>query len=357
MKKIKRHLVFFICYFLYEYTVDLVLAPEITFVEELIFFLTQNVFLFYGFLFCLNRFNKEPRFSLYLRITPFIIVILAFLALRYTVRYQFLAVFFQKEYGDLPLKNWLITCIVWLINCFLYAFAYFYFNASIKKQETLRRNQEEKLLASQEKLRLENMFLKAQIHPHFLYNTLSFLYSKSLPLSAPLSNGILKLSDIMRYSLQDYDDQGTVALSDEIIHVQNIIDINQLRFNNELYLDCKTDQITNDIRIIPLVLLTLTENVIKHGELRDKDEPAKIEVTLCPDGALCLFSSNKKRTGPKEASNGIGLLNTTKRLEYAYGERCVVQKKDTASHFSISITIKLNKDKKTIGHDKMPGRR
>ncbi len=76
-------------------------------------------------------------------------------------------------------------------------------------------------------------FLKAQINPHFLHNTLNFLYAKSLPYSSELSEGILTLSEIMRYSLEKEEDRGgKVLLTKEIEHVNNVIKIQQLRFDH-----------------------------------------------------------------------------------------------------------------------------
>src|SRR6202044_2051335 len=88
-----------------------------------------------------------------------------------------------------------------------------------------------------EKMQADYLFLKAQINPHFLHNTLNFLYSRSLPYSSELSEGILTLSEIMRYSLEKEEDaDGKVLLTKEIEHVNNIIRIQQLRYSGNLQL-------------------------------------------------------------------------------------------------------------------------
>ena len=90
-------------------------------------------------------------------------------------------------------------------------------------------------MAVQERLQTEHAYLRAQISPHFLHNVLNFFYAKSLPYSPELSDGILTLSSVMRYALQNEEDSnGMVLLDKEVEHLQNIIKINQLRFSNKL---------------------------------------------------------------------------------------------------------------------------
>src|SRR6202012_5937473 len=111
-----------------------------------------------------------------------------------------------------------------------------------------------------EKMQADYLFLKAQINPHFLHNTLNFLYARSLPLSPELSEGILTLSEIMRYSLDNREDgDGKVLLSHEIEHVYNIIRMQQLRFENTLQVQFNLSGEPDGQRILPFVLITLVE--------------------------------------------------------------------------------------------------
>ena len=123
------------------------------------------------------------------------------------------------------------NCIPMLIFAFLFAFGTY-----------LWESQKQRRILEAQKLQLETQisqanfnFLKAQINPHFLHNTLNFLYAKSLPYSAELSEGILTLSDVMRYALsQGHQKDGKAPLKEEIEHVQNVIKISQLRYSNQL---------------------------------------------------------------------------------------------------------------------------
>jgi sensor histidine kinase YesM len=197
----------------------------------------------------------------------------------------------------------------------------------------------QKLQLEMEKSQANLNFLKAQINPHFLHNTLNFLYAKSLPYSPELSEGILTLSDIMRYALSEGNTKdGKAPLKDEIEHVRNVIKINQLRFSNNLNVQFNVEGIINGATIIPFVLITLVENAFKHGDLKDTTHP--IDALVQVQGKQFYFyCRNKKKTGPKELSTGVGLDNIRKRLELAYGKNFSFDIKDESEFYTTELTI------------------
>jgi two-component system, LytTR family, sensor kinase len=217
-------------------------------------------------------------------------------------------------------------------------------NQQIERSRIL---EQQKTQLEKEKMQANYLFLKAQINPHFLHNTLNFLYSKSLPYSTELSEGILTLSEIMRYSLNKEEDaEGKVLLTQEIEHVNNIIRIQQLRFGNTLQVHFETRGELEGLRILPFVLITIAENAFKHGELKNADNPIRLELTISgpeEDGGqqLHFHCVNKKKTGPKELSTGIGLDNTRKRLELAYGESYSLYIRNQKELFVVDLTIRL----------------
>src|SRR5215211_2873226 len=192
---------------------------------------------------------------------------------------------------------------------------------------------EQKMQLEVEKSQANFNFLKAQINPHFLHNTLNFLYAKSLPYSTELSEGILTLSDIMRYALSEGNAKdGKAPLKDEIEHVWNVIKINQLRFSNKLNVEFEVNGSVDNLHIIPFVLITLVENAFKHGDLKDQTHP--IEIKLDVDRKkMRFFCINKKKTGPKELSTGVGLDNIEKRLDLAYGKNYSFNIKNDADFY------------------------
>ncbi len=199
--------------------------------------------------------------------------------------------------------------------------------------------EEQKMQLEIEKSQANFNFLKAQINPHFLHNTLNFLYAKSLPYSPELSEGILTLSDIMRYALSEGNAKdGKAPLKDEIEHVRNVIKINQLRFSNNLKVSFDVEGVVNGATIVPFVLITLVENAFKHGDLKSNEHPIIVQLKIEKD-QLYFYCSNKKKAGPKELSTGIGLKNINKRLDLAYGDSYRLRIKDEADIYTTELTI------------------
>lgn len=161
------------------------------------------------------------------------------------------------------------------------------------------------------------IILKNQINPHFLYNTLSLLYSKTLPLSAEVAELVGKLSEMMRYSLEEAEENGVVPLEKEVAHLRNFVDINQLRFDNKLNILFEIVGNIGKHRIAPLLLITFVENAFKHGKLNDPVHPLKIQLKVT-ETEIDFMVENLKATGLKERSSGIGLANVKSRLQLLY---------------------------------------
>lgn len=229
-----------------------------------------------------------------------------------------------------------------IINTFFFlglAFLIAYLTKLRDEQKQRKILEEQKLQLEVEKTQANFNFLKAQINPHFLHNTLNFLYAKSLPYSSELSEGILTLSDIMRYALSEGNAKdGRAPLKDEIEHVRNVIKINQLRFSNNLNVKFNVEGVINGATIVPFVLITLVENAFKHGDLKSTDSPIEINL-LIQDHHLNFQCRNKKKNGPKELSTGIGLENIKKRLDLAYGKDYSIRVNEDANFYSTELTI------------------
>lgn len=214
--------------------------------------------------------------------------------------------------------------------------AYFTYLRDERKQRKVL--EEQKMQLEVEKSQANFNFLKAQINPHFLHNTLNFLYAKSLPYSTELSEGILTLSDIMRYSLGPAAREGIVPLKEEIEHVRNVIKINQLRFSNNLNVSMEVQGVLNGATVVPFVLITLVENAFKHGDLKDETNPIVIRLEV--DGhEVKFYCRNKKKSGAKELSTGIGLDNIKKQLDLTYGRNYLLDVKDEADFYTTQLTI------------------
>jgi hypothetical protein len=241
--------------------------------------------------------------------------------------------------NPLPLQKQLVgnTFLAAIYLFFILSIAYVTNLRDIRKKHRLLEQQ--KLQLEVEKAQAELKFLKSQINPHFLHNTLNSFYARSLPLSPELADGILILSEMMRYALgESYAADGKVLLKDEIEHLRNLVNIHQFRFRNHLNVSLDIRGELNGALIIPFVLITLVENIFKHGDLAGTDHTTRIEIEV-KDGRLRFYSFNKKKNGPRELSTGIGLDNIKKRLGLTYGDGYALSIKDEKETYSTELLI------------------
>jgi hypothetical protein len=223
---------------------------------------------------------------------------------------------------------------------FQFASMGYWFTSNALRVEQQKRAQEQQLRVAERSLMEANLaFLKNQINPHFLFNSLNFLYAQVYPHSESAAKGILLLAETMRYALLD-GHHGKVMLTQEVKHLHNYIAINQLRFNNQLQVDFKVAGNIQFLMIIPLVLITFVENCFKHGELADSTCPLVIRLSVVHD-QLTFMVHNKKRHGPKEKSTGIGLANTRCRLDIVYEGRYSLVTDDEPDNYTCTLNITL----------------
>jgi LytS/YehU family sensor histidine kinase len=202
------------------------------------------------------------------------------------------------------------------------------------RAKTLRQQELEK-----GKLMAELAAIKYQINPHFLFNCLSFIYTKAVGQNPEVAHAVTLLSEIMRYALgQEEDKAGLVSLSAELAHMKNVIEMNQLRYNDNLKIRFWEDIDDLNVRVPPLVLITLVENAFKHGDLSDAVNPLDIKMEV-GKGKLWFYIQNKKKKSRKELSSGIGLSNVKQRLQLIYGVRHLFQTKEDEQYYIAELTI------------------
>jgi two-component system, LytTR family, sensor kinase len=276
-----------------------------------------------------NSFEKKKYFlfSLFLLATLFLNFVVRYMAYLYILPLLFH--YQSKNLSSLSAFQYFIVTIWWWYQFTIYSAGYSYAKKAIEKEKSLRILEHEKqqqkeinLQLEQQKLQIENAFLRSQINPHTLHNILNMLYSKSIRADAPeLSEAILILSNLMRYSLESATDaNGFVPLEKELEQINNTIKINQLRASNKFNIDFKVAGDADQAKIIPLMLITLVENAFKYAELNDEAYPLLLHITL-DKNSFVFYMHNKKRTViVHETSHGIGLENTRQRLKAAYGE-------------------------------------
>lgn len=200
---------------------------------------------------------------------------------------------------------------VWRFVTFtFYAFAFLTYLHSLKHQK--------KILETERKLLLtEIAFLKAQINPHFLFNTLNFVFEDVSSISPKSGETILKLADMMRYSVQSTK-LDFAPISHEVDAIDKYIYLQRKRFGERMYVDFHKHGNLLKANIPPLIMLSLVENAFKYGVIYDVENP--IEIFLEVNNLGVIFScKNLIRTYYKETeTNAVGIANIRRRLELSY---------------------------------------
>lgn len=209
--------------------------------------------------------------------------------------------------------------------------------SSINRQKELERiHQLEK-----EKLATELKFLKAQINPHFLFNTLNNLYSNVINKSPKAADMVMQLSSILNYVLNTSQNK-SVPLSQEVQTIQNFMALEKIRYGERLDIDCQiSDNLS--LKISPLILLSLVENAFKHGASGDIDNPKiKIEIGTNQNCIRCKVWNTKSRYSGElndAYKKGIGLKNIQRQLDLIYPSCHQLEIDNMKTYFNVVLTI------------------
>lgn len=190
-----------------------------------------------------------------------------------------------------------------------------------------------------QRLTAELSFLKSQINPHFLFNSLNSIYSLAYQKSDTTPEAILKLSEIMRYMLYDCNDN-KVELSKELQYLHNFIDLQKIRFGNKAFINFEVHGEVDDQHIVPLLLISFIENAFKHGVANDPASPISLKINLS-EGNLYFFIQNKKHMHNRDASGGIGLINVKRRLDLLYPSKYKLEIRDENDTYTVQLSLVL----------------
>ncbi|MHA4895959.1 sensor histidine kinase [Pedobacter sp. PWIIR3] len=190
-----------------------------------------------------------------------------------------------------------------------------------------------------EAMKAELSFLKSQINPHFLYNTLNYIYALAIPVSDQLSSAVMRLSDLMRYTLTDNPD-GKVSLVKEIEYLESYVELFRMRFTPNFFVEFKTEGVNEQHRIASLLLIPFIENAFKHGVVNNSQYPVQIVVAV-HNKELYFEVSNQINNHQKDRSSGIGLVNIHRRLDLIYPSKHVLDITKNEDAYKTVLTIKL----------------
>ncbi|MBX2870984.1 MAG: sensor histidine kinase [Saprospiraceae bacterium] len=190
-----------------------------------------------------------------------------------------------------------------------------------------------------DKAKAELMLLKSQINPHFFFNTLNNLYGLVVEKSDQAPEVVLKLSDMMRYTIYE-GKEDVVLLRDEIIYLENYIELHKIRYQQKVDIRF-THRLAQDYKIAPLLFIILLENAFKHGVERMR-EGAYVQLHLTAEHNQVTFEiENNFKPKPTVEPRGIGVENLRKRLEHIYPNRHQFNVEQQASIYKVQLTIEL----------------
>jgi len=202
-------------------------------------------------------------------------------------------------------------------------------------------DQEVKKEEENERLKSELSFLRSQISPHFMFNVLNSIVSLSRRKPEMVEPVVIKLSELMRYMIYETSDS-KVSIDKEFSYLESYIELQRLRFGNDIKIDFKHNLSTSPSSIEPMLLIPFVENAFKHGV--GMVQNPSIDIELNDDKKSLFFSVrnqvSKQNSEIKDESSGIGLANVRRRLELLYPDQHELKIDEKEDSYLVELTIK-----------------
>lgn len=195
--------------------------------------------------------------------------------------------------------------------------------------------------SERERLHAELSFLKAQVHPHFLFNTLNSIYSLALSRSDETAPAIVKLSEMMRYVITEASEE-FVPLEKELHYIRDYIDLQSLRLDKNAKVHSSIEGDPDNLLIAPLLLIPLIENAYKYGVNPEDDSVIDIRIRVSGTRVTLDIANTKVDANHnKNIALGIGLHNTRQRLELFYPGRHTLTIDETETEYRLHLSVQL----------------
>jgi hypothetical protein len=211
--------------------------------------------------------------------------------------------------------------------------------AAIKLLKCFYEKQQSALLLEKEKVHAELQILKAQLHPHFLFNTLNNIYSFTQDVSDKASGMILALSQVLRYILYDCN-RPLVSLDQELAMIKEYLALETTRYSKGLEMTVQLP-VPSEFLIAPLLLLPFIENSFKHGASQMIEKPWISIAVEIKDYELWMKLINGKSPVTHETVPGIGIMNVRKRLELLYPGKHSLVINDEDEMYIVNLKLSL----------------
>ncbi|WP_053058270.1 sensor histidine kinase [Pedobacter sp. BMA] len=335
MKKIKTILIHIVCWLLVlGYLYGGALLNGISFNRaafNISMNFTQLVQFYICYLWVYPKFLKRDK--VVQLVAGIIFAMAAFIVIRYTIEeVLYLKWFNIHNYSDDT------TAWAYISDNIYWSIAFVVVPAAVYGIEMSFKTERMNLKLKDEVVKAELMFLKSQINPHFLYNTLNYVYSLAIPVSDKLANAVLKLSDLMRYTLHESPD-GKVSLDKEVEYLESYIALFKMRFEPHFFVDFLIEGVT-DQKVAALMLIPFVENAFKHGVVNEEKSPVRIKLRVVGK-RLSFEVSNKISRAQKDHSSGVGLVNLQRRLNLIYPEQHELLVSNNGNTYKTTLVLNI----------------
>jgi len=298
-----------------------------------VFYFTSIIIYYINFTYICPRFLSKKRILFFT--LGFVGLLLLFAGIRYFLD----EVFFKFITGNnnyrgraLIFHYYFFDNIHYAIPSILYSSVIFLILRFIEAQ-----NQIMELQLDHKKAELS--FLKSQISPHFLFNTLNTFYCELVDIQPGVAKDIHKLSELLRFVTYESGEE-LIELKKEIAFIKDYIYFYEKRFENELALNFELKGEVKNQTIASLVLMHFIENVFKHGVLNEEEDPACIKICI-EDSSISISTRNKIQQSMKYMEAGIGVENLEKRLDAIYENSYKLQYVDEGNYFKAFLRIPI----------------
>lgn len=294
--------------------------------------LCSAIFFYVNYLFLIPVFLKKGNVVKYL--LSIITALIVFTPLYYYTEQHIYPLIGWKSY-DTDLNFWfalMVTLSSNFINIFLGILLSY-----LMDWRTMRIQKE---IVEKEQFKTELAFLKSQVNPHYLFNTINDIYALTQQQSQEAPNALLKLSELLRYMLRESDDP-FVPLSKEIIYLENVIELQKIGHKGFSYVDFDVVGQVNQLKIAPLILINFIENAFKHGSFNNKETPINILIII-EQQSLHFQITNKINHAKKDKTGGIGLVNVKRRLSLIYPAQHQLEIHQLENEFIVDLKIDLS---------------
>jgi len=352
--RLQRHAAFWIFWWLffgilYSYTAKFSLFPDfkripVSMVDSF-FFMIPHMFLTYSLIyFVVPKFVVRGKYIESAILVLFLFFLVACIS---ALIGKFMLPFLRFHLFSVPYNDYVnTTFLLFLLAGLRGAITIGGLAAAIKLMKYWYIKEQRNLQLEKENMESQLQLLKAQIHPHFLFNTLNNIYSFTQTTSPAAAKMVTVLSDLLRYILYE-GTQPFVSLSKELKMIEDYINLEKIRYGNKLELHLNLPAQTNDLLIAPLLLLPLVENCFKHGTSNVLEQPwIHLQVSI-KNTELQIKLLNGKVNHPATNTNsaGIGIKNVQQRLSLLYPGKHELNITSEEDVFIVNLKLELEQPK------------